>query len=106
MPNSWEHVDIFPAIARIISASFDLTHDFVTHDDLVKRLLTDTEAAPIIATAKDQSEEPHTAEWIAHNMVAWFSQKITVGDSDWGHQFERQRVDGKWAYRPKTTFNP
>ena len=103
MPNSWEHVDIFPVIARIIPASFDSTHDFVTHDDIVKALLTDTEAAPIIANAQDQSPEPHTAEWIAHNMVAWFSQRITVGESDWVQQFDRKKIDGKWAYRPKAT---
>ena len=48
-------------------------------------------------------ELPQTAEWTAHNMVAWFSQRITVGESDWADQFERQKTDGKWAYRPKAS---
>lgn len=91
MPNSWGHVDIFPVIARIIATSFDWTHDFVTHDDIVKALPTDTEVAPIIVSAKDQSAETPTAEWIMRNMVAWFSQRITVGESGWGQQFERGR---------------
>ena len=99
MPNSGEQVDIFPTIARIVIASFQSSGDLVTHDAIVAELLTDSEAASIIARAKDQSPEPHTADWIAHNMVASFSQRITVGQSHWG--FEREKIDGKWVYRPK-----
>ena len=103
MPHSWEQVDIFPAIARIITALFQSSGDFVTHDAIVAELLTVSEAAPIIANARDQSPEPHTSDWIAHNMVAWFSQRITVGESDWEQEFEREKINGKWAYRPSTS---
>jgi hypothetical protein len=102
MPNSWKQVDIFPVIARIITAFFQSSGDFVTHDAIVAELLTDSEAAPLIATDRDQSPEPHRADWIAHNMVAWFSQRITVGQSDWDQQFERDKINGKWAYRPRS----
>jgi hypothetical protein len=63
--------------------------------------VTDAEAAPIIEQARTQAKEPHSDEWLAHNMVAWFSQRITVGDSGWKDRFERAKIDGKWAYRPK-----
>jgi hypothetical protein len=103
MLNSWEQADIFPAIARIITDTSQAHCDFVTHDAIVAALLTDSEAAPIIANARDQSPEPHTSDWIAHNMVAWFSQRITVRESDFAQQFERKKINGKWAYRPKTS---
>jgi len=35
-------------------------------------------------------------------MVAWFSQKITVGLSPWATLFDREKRDGVWAYRRKT----
>jgi len=103
MPTSWEHADVFPVVARIIAEACASTHDFVTHDQIAVRLLDDAEGAAIIANARAQLDEPQTAEWTAHNMVAWFSQRITVGESDWADQFERQKTDGKWAYRPKAS---
>jgi hypothetical protein len=33
-------------------------------------------------------------------MVSWFSQRITVGESEWARAFERTRIDGLWAYKP------
>jgi hypothetical protein len=35
-------------------------------------------------------------EWLAGNMVSWFSQRITVGESDWARAFERTKIDGLW----------
>lgn len=106
MANSWEQVDIFPVIARIIGETHGSRGEFVTHDEIVSGLLADPEAAPIIGSARDQSSEPHTAEWIAHNMVAWFSQRITIGESHWAEQFERKKIAGKWAYLPKSLRSP
>lgn len=105
MANSWEHADIFPAIARIISNVFATKQDFVTHDEIVDSILSDSEASSLVANAVSQSTETRTAEWIANNMVAWFSQRITVGDSVWSEYFDRERIDSKWAYRPKALPN-
>jgi hypothetical protein len=102
MAASWEHADIFPVVARIIVERFASTHGFVTHDDITAALLADAESGGLIAAAKVQLEEPQSEEWIAHNMVAWFSQRITVNESNWADQFERMKISGKWAYRPKT----
>jgi hypothetical protein len=33
-------------------------------------------------------------------MVSWFSQRITVGESEWAAAFERTRIDGHRAYKP------
>jgi hypothetical protein len=101
MTASWEQADVFPAIARIIECQFLSKGDFVTHDEITSSLAADSEGAGLISRALEESDEAHTAEWIAHNMVAWFSQRISVGESDWKERFDRAKVDGKWAYRPK-----
>jgi len=103
MAASWEHADIFPVVARVIGERFASTADFVNHDVITGALLADAEGAGLVAAARAQLEEPQSEEWIAHNMVAWFSQRITVGESDWADQFERMKINGKWAYRPKTS---
>jgi hypothetical protein len=42
----------------------------------------------------------NTPERIAINMVAWFSQRITVGNSPWAARFERTKIDYRCAYKP------
>lgn len=37
---------------------------------------------------------------IESNMVSWFSQRITIGESDWAEGFEGTKIDGLWAYKP------
>ncbi len=102
MPAAWEHADVFPVIARIIESASHARNDFVTHDAISTALLTDTEGAALISAARNDLDEERTPEWIAHNMVAWFSQRITVGASDWSGRFDREKHDGKWAYRMRT----
>jgi len=36
-------------------------------------------------------------------MVSWVSQRITVGESDWARAFERTKIDGLGAYRPRVS---
>ena len=106
MTTAWEHADVFPVIARIIeTASVEPGSAYVTHDQITSSLLADAEGSTLISAARGELDEDRTVEWIAHNMVAWFSQRITVGESYWGERFDRQKIDGKWAYRPKAS-NP
>jgi hypothetical protein len=101
MPAAWEHADVFPVIARIIETASRTSNDFATHDAITESLLADAEGAALIAAARTELTEDRSPEWIAHNMVAWFSQRITVGESDWGNRFDREKRDGKWAYRTR-----
>ena len=101
MTVSWEHADVFPVIARIIESECEQDSEFVSHDRIAASLLSDAEGAAIIGAAHQQMKRMRTQEWIAHNMVAWFSQRITVGQSDWKDRFDRIAVDGKWAYKPR-----
>jgi hypothetical protein len=100
MEPSWKHADVFPIIAHIIRQSYREHQRFVTTDEIATGLLRDSEARNLIEAAQDQQEEKQSLEWLASNMVAWFSQRITVGESPWKHEFERTKIDGRWAYRP------
>jgi len=100
MSATWKQDDVFPIIARLISSGA-IEDRYVTHDQIVNGLLPDSEAVPIIEQAHQQQQgQNRSIEWFAHNMVAWFSQQITVGHSQWSNEFDRKDIDGKWAYRP------
>ena len=101
MSSTWKQDDVFPIIAQIIR---DIGHQglrYVTHDEITAALLADSTASDIIANARNENDENRSLEWVAHNMVAWFSQRITSGQSDWDKAFDREEIDGKWAYKPK-----
>jgi hypothetical protein len=105
MESSFSHSEVFEVIARlIVRAPADQT-GFVAHDTIVSAILGDSEGATIVARSRT------TSAWAddrsaASNMVAWFSQQITVGRSSWIDFFDRERREGAWAYRPRTAVRP
>lgn len=101
MVASWEHADVFPVIGRIIDTLYATKGDFVTHDEITAALAADAEGMSLINRAQPELQETLTPSWIAHNMVAWFSQRISVGESDWKDRLDRVKIDNKWAYKPK-----
>ncbi len=98
---AWKQSEVFPIIARIIGEEHHLHDRFIVAHEIAARLLQDSDARTIIDTAHQQRQE-WTLEHIAANMVAWFSQRFTVGASPYTQAFERTRVDDQWAYRPIT----
>jgi hypothetical protein len=105
MESSWKQADVFPIIARVIEQGYREHHRFVTAREIAARLLQDTEGRNLVQTAKEQQEQKQALEWLASNMVSWFSQRITVGGSDWARVFERTKIDGLWAYKPIASAN-
>ena len=101
MATTWKQADLFPIIAQIIRDLHAKESRYITHDEITAGLLADPAAAGIIADAHKQQDKKQSLEWLAHNMLAWFSQRITSSRSDWGDAFDRQEIDGKWAYKPK-----
>jgi hypothetical protein len=69
------------------------------------RLLQNTAGRNLVEAAREQQEEKQSLEWLASNMESWFSQRITVGESDWMWAFERTKIDGLWAYKPVAREN-
>ena len=101
MPATWKQDNLFPIIAQIIRDAYVKQPRFITHDKITAALLADPTASGIIADAYKENDEKRSLEWLAHNMVAWFSQKITAEQSEWSTAFDRQEIDCKWAYKPK-----
>lgn len=99
MTATWKQADVFPIVAQIITDIFAREHRTVTHDEIADGLLADAVASRIIDEAQEQQEEKQSKEWLAHNMVAWFSARIP-GESEWARRFDRYRIAGKWAYKP------
>jgi hypothetical protein len=103
---SFTHAEMFPLIARLIlAAARDRPGQFVAHDALVTMVLADATGASLVVQARAKSAWTDERS-AASNMVAWFSQQISVGRSQWVQFFERTRVDGAWAYRPVTSATP
>lgn len=100
MEPSWKQADVFPIIVRLIGQAFAERHDYVASRELAERLVHDSESQSLIEQARRELGFDHSAEWLASNMVAWFGQRITVGESDWSRAVDRTRIDGNWPYRP------
>src|SRR5438270_13466200 len=100
MEPSWKHADVVPIIARVIEQAYGEHRRFITAQEIATRLLQDSEGRNLVEAAREQQQEPQSLEWLASNMVSWFSQRITVGESEWARAFERTKIDGLWAYKP------
>lgn len=100
MEPSWKQSDVFPIVARIIEQAYHEHRRFITAQEIASRLLQDTEGRHLVEAAQEQQEDKPSLKWLAGNMVSWFSQRITVGESDWTQAFERTKIDGRWAYKP------
>jgi hypothetical protein len=88
-------------IARVIEHLYRAHQRFITAQEIAASLLRDGEGRNLVHAAADQQQERQSLEWLASNMVAWFSQRITVDESDWAQSFERTKIDGLWAYKPQ-----
>ena len=101
MKSNWKQEEVFPIIARIIGDLAGKERSFVSRAQIAASLLKDSEGSTKIDAAVAASAGEHTREWQAVNMVDWFSKSITEG-SKWAAQFERKRIKGTWAYKPKS----
>jgi hypothetical protein len=100
MEPTWKHHEVFPVIAHIIEQQYREHQRYITAHEIATALLQDDAAKSLIAHAQSQQSKDWSADRLAHNMVAWFSQRITVGDSPWAKGFERTKIDDRWAYKP------
>ena len=82
--------EVFPIIARLIKQINEDTKKFAGHGQIVNLLLTDGEAISLLETARMLTRFTEIRE-IASNMVAWWSQQITVGFNPFKDDFERRK---------------
>jgi predicted transcriptional regulator len=95
----WQHDDVFPIIAEVITQLCQNNGQQVTVKEIAPALLAHRTARRRIDEAADESSKD--PEWIARNMVAWLSQTITMGSNRWEKLFDRELVHRRWAYQLK-----
>lgn len=90
--------EVFPIIARLIKQINEDTKKFAGHGQIVDLLLIDGEAISLLETARMLTRFTEIRE-IASNMVAWWSQQITVGFNPFKDDFERRKLSSYeyWA---------
>jgi hypothetical protein len=101
-PSTFEQEEVMAVVARLIKELAGDTPDFITHEQLVAALLADAAGRRHVARARELQGDDRRREVIAANMIAWFSQRITVRTSPHARDFERKKIDGAWAYRPRS----
>ncbi len=100
MGTTFDQDDVFPVIARLIESRHAQHGGFVTSRELADALIQDEEGRRAVEEAQRRQDEAKPSEWTASNMVAWFGQRITAGESEWTEKFDREKVEGLWAYKP------
>lgn len=95
----FRHDDVFPVVVRLIFEAYRETQNFVGSREIATLLQEDPEGSELVADAADTIHAFGRKDTAA-NMVSWFSQRITIGQSQWKDLFDRERRDGVWAYRP------
>jgi hypothetical protein len=100
MKSTWKQDEVFPIIAHIIEQQFQQHQRYIATREITAHLMQDDAAKRLIQHAQSQQQKNSPPEQIARNMVAWFSQRITVGNSPWAERFERKKIDSRWAYKP------
>lgn len=95
--------EVFPIIAAVIESHSKAAQTYATHHEIVEALLEDSDFRPMLDRLAHRDPKGRSASWWASNMVAFFSQAITLDRSEWKHRLERERIDGRWAYRSRRT---
>jgi len=89
--------EVFPLIAATITALNQETGDFAKHGDIAKSLLGNSDAQPLLE-ASEMLTRFSTREEISSNMVAWWSQQITVDQNEFARHFSRRRGAKGYEY--------
>ena len=94
--------EVLPIIARLIREQAGDPPAFVTREQLTAALLGDAAGRRHIDRARELQGDDRHRDVIAGNMIDWFSQHITVRTSPYARAFERKKLGGAWAYRPRS----
>jgi len=98
---SFTFVETFPVIASAIRSCYH--EKFVSRNEIVQGLLNDDYGRKLIKDAQRKRSRKKSLQFIAGNMVDWFSQRWTIKDQTWWwlfQHFKRQRTGGRYCYRP------
>jgi hypothetical protein len=94
---------IAPVIAEIIFERFAKSGDYVTRAEIVEGLIARSEIQTFLLEAHQNTTGQLTFEEYVGNQVDFFSKGITEGYSPYVNQFEQEKIEDKWAYKPVTS---
>lgn len=97
--SSFRHAEAFPIIADVIREYSQQEGNFIPHHEIVAAFLAHREGRTLAEEAAKKQDS--SVDWAASNIVAWFSKRFTEGETSYQDEFERQRVEGRWAYRQR-----
>jgi hypothetical protein len=91
--------EISATITAFIHHCHQETQAYVTRDEIAAALLQAPKSRDLIQQRYQNSE--NDLEWHAGNLVDWFSSQFTTELSIYVNEFERQKINDKWAYKPR-----
>ena len=100
----WIEADVLPIIADNIRRRIGSINASL-RAEIAGRLLQDSEGRNLVEAAREQQQDQQSLEWLASNMVSWFSQRITVGESDWRGRSSgpKSRASGRTSLSRRAT---
>jgi hypothetical protein len=101
---SFTFVETFPLVATAIVNSCHGSNRFVSRDEIAQWLLNDPYSSKLVEDARRKRGRKKSLQFLAGNMVDWFSMRWTMEDPTWVGlfvKFKRERSGGHWCYKPR-----
>ena len=90
--------ETLPLIADLIRELAGDPPGYVPDETIAAALLADNRGRRHIARARELQGDDRPPTTIAAGMVAWFSRQFTDRALPYGRDFERRKINGRWAY--------
>ncbi|GAB5405482.1 MAG: hypothetical protein Aurels2KO_37130 [Aureliella sp.] len=94
MKKPWEQPSTIAWVESVIQSHGSDSQ--IPHDRIAQQLLVDEQPSAFISDLARELKKPR--EWIADNMVAYFSKELASNTDNLASRFRRFRFGGKWAY--------
>ena len=95
MAKSFKQAEAFPLVYAVVSNVSKDCKEFIDHKQ-ISAMLRVCYPKYVSSAAEGSKLNP---EHMAANMVAWFSQKFTLGTNEYQLKLERKKLGRSWAYR-------
>jgi hypothetical protein len=97
---------VLPVIADVLRRICSKeSPEYVHHPRIVDALVADSELGAFLDRLTARDPQKRTQHWWASNMMAWFSQTMTVGRSPYSSGFERDEDRSPYAYKLKNSVH-
>jgi hypothetical protein len=94
-------MNVLPVVAATITDLAQGEEDMVSHEEMVRGLTSRPELDALLDHLSEGDPSSKPREWWASSFLQWFSHRFSRGISEWQDRFERELIDGCWAYRPR-----